>query len=149
MTIFGIDPGSRSGAVAWTGSQGAGVADLPLIDGFVDPHALSALLRAQSGSQAVFVEHVSAMPKQGLSSTFKFGRAFGAILATVQLCGLRLELVTPTTWKKYHRLGRDKEAARAMALRRFPDLAEALKRKKDIDRAEALLIAEYGRTVLR
>ena len=67
---------------------------------------------------------MSAMPKLGLSSTFKFGRAFGAILATVQLCGLRLELVTPTTWKKYHRLGCDKEAARAMALRRLPDLAD-------------------------
>lgn len=89
------------------------------------------------------------MPKQGLSSPFKFGRAFGAILATVQLNGLRLEVVTPVTWKKHHRLGRGKEAARAMTLRRFADLAEYPTRKKDADRTEALLIAEYGRLVLR
>ena len=148
MTVFGIDPGSRSGAVGWTGPQGAGVSDLPLIDGFVDPHALSALLSGQSDAQTVFVENVSALPKQGVASTFKFGRAFGTILATVQLSGLRLELVTPRTWKKHHRLGRDKESARALAIRRFPRLASDLARKKDADRAEALLIADFGRAML-
>lgn len=148
MTVFGIDPGSAKGAVAWIGPESAGVADLPIVDGFLDPHALSTLIRAQSGAQAVYVESVSAMPRQGVASTFKFGRAFGAILATVQLSGLRLELVTPSIWKKHHRLGRDKEAARALAIRRFPHLASDLARKKDVDRAEALLIADYGRAIL-
>lgn len=148
MIVFGIDPGSAKGAVAWVGPHGAAVFDLPIVDGTIDPHALAALLRAQAGAQAVYVENVSAMPKQGVASTFRFGRAFGAILATVQLSGLRLELVTPSKWKRHHGLGPDKEQARALAIRRFPALAGDLARKKDADRAEALLIADFGRTLI-
>ena len=148
MIVFGIDPGSAKGSVAWVGASGdAAVIDLPLIDGALDPHALTTFLRsAPVTPAAVYVERVAAMPKQGVASTFKFGRAVGAIHATVQLCGFRLELVTPGKWKAHHRLGRDKEAARALAIRLWPKLADRLARKKDADRAEALLIAEYGRT---
>ena len=146
MLVIGIDPGSASGAVAWLHADGrADVSDLPLIVGVLDPHALrSLLLDTPEPAAAVFVEHVSAMPRQGVASTFKFGRAVGAIWATVALAGLRLGLVTPTEWKRHHRLGPEKEKARALALRRFPALATGLARKKDADRAEALLIAAFG-----
>ncbi len=91
---MGIDPGSASGAVAWLHADGrAGVNDLPLIAGALDPHALHALLLdTPEPATAVYVERVSAMPRQGVASTFKFGRAVGAIWATVALAGLRLEL---------------------------------------------------------
>ena len=146
MLIVGIDPGSASGAVAWAHADGhAAVSDLPLIAGTLDPHALrTLLLDTPEPATAVYVEHVSAMPKQGVASTFKFGRAVGAIWATVQLTGLRLELVTPTEWKRWHRIGPEKEQARALAIRRFPALASDMARKKDADRAEALLIADFG-----
>jgi hypothetical protein len=144
--VIGVDPGSASGAVAWIAADGgAGVSDLPLVAGTVDPHRLKALLlSAPQPVAVVFIENVAAMPRQGVSSTFKFGRAVGAIHATIALAGLRLELVTPTTWKKHHHLGADKEKARALALRRWPALADQLARKRDADRAEALLIASYG-----
>lgn len=146
MIAFGIDPGSRSGAVAWVADDGrATVHDLPLVAGELYPHALRAiLLDAPESASAVFVERVSAMPRQGVASTFAFGRAVGAIHASVQLAGLRLELVTPSAWKRALGLGKDKEAARALALRRFPALAADLARSKDVDRAEALLIASLG-----
>ncbi len=82
MLVIGIDPGSASGAVAWLHADGrAGVSDLPLIAGALDPHALHALLLdTPEPATAVFVEHVSAMPRQGVASTFKFGRAVGVAL---------------------------------------------------------------------
>ncbi len=146
MLVIGIDPGSASGAVAWLHAEGrAAVSDLPLIAGALDPHALrSLLLDTPEPATAVYVEHVSAMPRQGVASTFKFGRAVGAIWATVSLAGLRLELVTPTEWKRWHRIGPEKEHARALAIRRFPALASDMARKKDADRAEALLIGAFG-----
>jgi hypothetical protein len=146
VLVIGIDPGSASGAVAWVHPDGqAAVSDLPLIAGALDPHALrTLLLDTPEPATAVYVEHVSAMPRQGLASTFKFGRAVGAIWATVQLTGLRLELVTPTEWKRWHRIGPEKEQARALAIRRFPALASDMARKKDADRAEAALIADFG-----
>ncbi len=145
MIVLGIDPGSATGAVAWVSSSGdADVDDLPLVDGSVDPHALAALLGAPESPVAVYVERVASMPRQGVASSFKFGRSAGAIHATVQLSGLRLELVTPAKWKQHHRLPADKEKARALALRKWPGLASELARKKDADRAEALLIAAYG-----
>ena len=87
MLVIGIDPGSASGAVAWLHAEGrAGVSDLPLIAGAIDPHALrSLLLDTPEPATAVYVERVSAMPRQGVASTFKFGRAVGAIWATVAL----------------------------------------------------------------
>ena len=146
MLVIGIDPGSASGAVAWLHSDGrAGVHDLPLIAGTLDPHALrSLLLDTPEPAAAVYVEHVSAMPRQGVASTFKFGRAVGAIHATVALAGLRLELVTPPVWKRWHRLGKEKELARGLAIRFFPTLAPKMARKKDGHRAEALLIGAFG-----
>ncbi len=146
VLVIGIDPGSASGAVAWLHADGrAAVSDQPLIAGALDPHALrSLLLDTPEPATAVYVEHVSAMPRQGVASTFKFGRAVGAIWATVSLAGLRLELVTPTEWKRWHRIGPDKEQARALAIRRFPALASDMARKKDVDRAEALLIGAFG-----
>ena len=148
MLVFGIDPGSAKGAVAWVRGADAGVEDLPLVDRSLDPHALAEMLRARGPADAVFVERVGAMPRQGVASTFAFGRAVGAIHATAQLVGARLELVTPGKWKGFQRLNSEKEKARALAIRRFPDLSGDLSRKKDADRAEALLIADYGQALL-
>ena len=91
------------------------------------------------------LEKQQAMPKQGVSSTFKLGYAFGQITTTVALSRTRYTMVTPVVWKRAMNLPKDKDAARRMAQQWFPDRASELKRKKDEHRAEALLIALYGR----
>ena len=144
----GIDPGSASGAVAWLHADGRAAGATPPAAHCRRARparlARALLLDTPEPAAACYIELVGVMPRQGIASGFKFGRAVGAIHATCALTGLRLELVTPATWKRHHRLGADKEQARALALRRWPALADRLARKKDADRAEALLIADYG-----
>lgn len=147
-TIIGIDPGFSSGAVAVVGANGAAVYDTPLIDkNGVNCRDLMDIIEA-AGADHVFVERVGSMPGQGVSTTFKFGMGNGMVLAAVQIARIPYTLVTPQKWKSHHRLHKDKDAARARALQLFPTLSDCLARKKDADRAEALLIAQYGFEVL-
>lgn len=151
-TIIGIDPGFASGAVAVLASKGDEVLDLPTImTKGVNVHALAEIL-LRSGAQHAFIENVGSMPKQGVASTFRFGYGVGQIHTAVALAGIPMTLVTPSAWKKAHGLVKAKsegvadfkERSRARALQLFPALAHMLSRKKDGDRAEALLIARYG-----
>lgn len=93
----------------------------------------------------VFMEKVGAMPGQGVTSMFNFGMGYGiwkGILAALQW---PYTLVTPQAWKKVLMQGiQDKDAARGRACQLFPMMAQELSRKKDIGRADALLIACYG-----
>ena len=93
------------------------------------------------------IEKQGARPKQGVSSAFKIGMGFGQILSAVSLLGIPHQIVTPASWKKALRVPADKDAARRIAIQQFPALADDLKRKKDEHRAEALLMATYGRLV--
>jgi Holliday junction resolvasome RuvABC endonuclease subunit len=91
------------------------------------------------------IERGGSMPKQGVASTFKFGRACGALEATLALSAIPYVLVEPSVWKRHHGLyGADKEASRQLALQLFPTASAALARKKDHQKAEAMLIALYG-----
>jgi hypothetical protein len=91
------------------------------------------------------IERAQAMPRQGSSSGFKYGRAVGAIEAAIAMCGIAHEIIEPALWKRLFKLpGKDKEAARLRALQAFPNAHERLARKKDHQRAEAMLIALYG-----
>jgi crossover junction endodeoxyribonuclease RuvC len=76
---------------------------------------------------------------------FSFGRAAGIAEGVVGALGLRLVRVTPDTWKRRARLtGKDKDAARALAIDLFPEVAADLSRKRDGGRADALLLALFG-----
>jgi crossover junction endodeoxyribonuclease RuvC len=88
------------------------------------------------------VERVSSMPKQGVASTFKFGMAVGIIHGVLLTCEIPMHLVTPGVWKKHFNLGPDKEQARALAKRLYPDVL-GMDRKMDAGRAEALLLGHY------
>ena len=95
--------------------------------------------------QHAFIERAQAMPKQGASSGYKYGRAVGAIEAVIACCEVPLTLVEPSAWKMFHRLrGGDKDGGRQRALQLFPAAHALFARKKDHGRAEAALIALAG-----
>lgn len=94
----------------------------------------------------VFIEKVGAMPGQGVTSMFNFGKGFGLWLGILAALKIPYTLVTPQAWKKAIMQGvSDKDAARGKAIQLYPQVSKELSRKKDIGRADALLIAEYGR----
>jgi len=150
MKILGVDPGIHGGLAVVEISDGAEPRLLDAIDipvtgvgakERVDVLALRAWAELHKPQHA-FVERAQAMPKQGASSGFKYGRAVGAIEAAIACCEIPLTIVEPSAWKRFHRLhGGDKEAARQRALQLFPASHALLARKKDHGRAEAALIA--------
>lgn len=145
MTILAIDPG-LSGAWACISSDGLTVGDLPCADGKMAGSEFARLVRTLRPDVAV-VEAVGAMPKQGVSSTWKFAEATGTIIGVLAACDIPLHRVAPTTWKKHFKLDRDKEASRALAMRLWPACTQfAL--KKHHGRAEAALIARFAATVM-
>jgi crossover junction endodeoxyribonuclease RuvC len=92
---------------------------------------------------AVYLERVSAMPGQGVTGMFNFGMSYGSVKGVVAALGLPLMLVSPAVWKrKAGILHNDKDAARVMAQHLYPEAS--LGRKKDVGRADAILIARYG-----
>jgi crossover junction endodeoxyribonuclease RuvC len=154
--FLGIDPGIHGGmAMLEIDENNARVVDaidIPTIGTGakerVNVHAVQEWI-LQHGPQFGFVERGQAMPKQGASSGFKFGRSVGSIEATIMLCNVPLEIIEPSMWKRALRLpGRDKEQARQRALAIFPQAAALLARKKDHQRAEAMLIALYGARIV-
>jgi crossover junction endodeoxyribonuclease RuvC len=91
------------------------------------------------------IERAQAMPRQGASSGFKYGRAVGSLEAAIVSCTVPIEIVEPGAWKRFWRLpGKDKERSRQRALELFPAAHALLARKKDHGRAEAALIALCG-----
>jgi hypothetical protein len=141
----GFDPG-LSGAIAFyfpAHPELIAAEDFPIVGGEIDAATLADRLRQMRPDFAV-IERVGAMPKQGVSSTFKFGASYGALLGVVGALAILSTLVTPTKWKRSFCLSSDKEEARALALRTWPARAELFSRKKDHGRAEAALLALWG-----
>lgn len=90
-----------------------------------------------------FLENVSSMPGQGVSSVFSFGHTLGTVQGVLAALHIPFVTIQPTAWKKaFNLLHTDKDAARTVAIRYYPDAP--LERKKDHNRADALLIARYG-----
>jgi crossover junction endodeoxyribonuclease RuvC len=110
----------------------------------VDGYTLGEILR-EARPDVAFVEQVGGLPGQSAPAAFNFGRAAGAVEYGLKALGVRVVLVPPGTWKKRLKLNQGKDAARAAAMALWPDDAQLFKRVKDDGRAEACLIAEYGR----
>ena len=92
----------------------------------------------------VVVEHVTAMPGQGVTSMFNFGQSFGVIKGICSAMKLPIHFVRPTKWKKYFNLINTlKDASRSRAIEIFPKVSDKLKKKKDSNKADAILIASY------
>ena len=145
MIFAAIDPGSRHAAIAvFHDDVPMFVDDLRTVNGMLDSTAFAYALNDMRVERLV-VENVHAMPKQGVSSTFRFGMGVGIIHGVAGALRLPLTLVTPTQWRSFHNLSslNPKEASRQLAIRKWPDHNHHLGRKKDADRAEALLIGDW------
>ena len=107
------------------------------------------LLEAGGEPVMACVERVSAMPGQGVTSMFNFGKAAGYIEGVLTACGIGFQLIQPKTWKKeFTLIGKDKGASIAVCKRLFRgvNLKRTDKCRTDSDgMAEALLMAEYAR----
>lgn len=151
MTVIGIDPGAH-GAIAILSEDGLLIEDTPYIKpakgkGEYDFASMAHLFASvrNDGNAHVFLERVSARPGEGVVSAFSFGKGYGAWLGIIAAVGMPYTLVTPQVWKKAMGLPNSKERARIRAGQLFPANAQMFARVKDDGRAEAALIAEYGR----
>ena len=148
MHILGVDPGA-TGALAMIDNELGAlvVCDTPYVrvNGRmqINEGALAGLLRAYSPDIA-WIERVHAMPKQGVTSAFNFGLAYGIIRGALMALEIPTNLVTPNEWKRHFRLGASKDEARLVACRQFPRMTSYFDLKKDHGRAEAALIALFG-----
>lgn len=149
----GVDPG-LTGAIAVLDPTGAlvEVIDMPAADGHVFAAALAAQLqsilsepRSVGDGVTAWVEDVHSMPGQGVASTFKFGRSVGVVVGVLGALAVPVRWVSPAQWKRASGLGKDKGASRRRAQELWPDHASLFARVRDDGRAEAALIAMYGR----
>ena len=92
----------------------------------------------------VVIEQVSAMPGQGVTSMFNFGQSFGILKGICSAMQLPMYFVRPAKWKKYFNLiNSEKDASRTRAIEVFPYFSSQLSRKKDSNKADAILIASF------
>jgi len=153
--IIGIDPG-KSGAVAFLNDRLIDVVSCPIIPGKksrkeYDERGMADVFIQRldfdpKNETRAFMEKAQAMPKQGVSSMFNYGTGYGIWIGILAALGIPYELVTPRRWKKdmLADLPGDDQKARSViaANRLFPHCRY---KKKDHNKAEALLIAEWGR----
>lgn len=142
MIYIGIDPGKNGGIAVIKPNK-------TRVHVYSEEYLLLVLGYYQDYKECVcYLEHVHAMPKQGVSSTFNFGMNFGFIQGVLKAYGIPYELVTPQKWKKEFSCTSDKNTSIEVCKRLFPNVnlkaTDRCKKYHD-GMAEALLIAEYGR----
>jgi len=160
--ILGIDPGLSGAFVIYTeGDHYAAVTvfDTPTIEVRVgkatkrqlDVHQLGNWLGSHCDRiRFAVIERVGPMPAQGVTSSFNFGFSTGAIHGALAAYQIQVQLVSPQMWKKqFGLIGQDKDASRQAASRLAPQFAENWPLKKHDGRAEAFLLALYGRKLER
>ena len=151
---WACDPG-LSGAIAYTDGETIEVWEMPVIQvagrrEIIIPKLVSIFLQAErakphTGIRRLYLERVSARPGQGVVSMFRFGESYGIIRGVCAGRGIPVELVTPQAWKKAMKVPSGKDSGRFRAMEEFPMHTELFERKKDHGRADAALLALYGR----
>lgn len=153
MKFLGLDPGLSGAAAVVAAAPNSRPVLLDVIDlpttgekakRRVDVLGLIAFIQKYAPDQAV-IERAQAMPEQGSSSGFIYGRAVGAIEACAIGLSVPLSVIESSAWKKYHSLiGKGKEDSRQRAIMMFPDQRDKLARVMDHNRAEAVLMARFA-----
>ena len=153
MIIFGIDPGVSGAISVLENKKVIEVSDMPtMIDGKkskrqVNGAQVTNIIKEMldvNKEIIVVVEHVNAMPGQGVTSMFNFGQSFGVIKGISSALSLPIYFVRPTKWKKHFNLIKtNKDASRTKVIQVYPEISSKLSRKKDSNKADAILIARY------
>jgi len=153
MIIFGIDPGISGAISILENKKVIDIFDMPtMIDGKknkrqVNGSQVTNIIKEKlNGNKeiVVVVEHVNAMPGQGVTSMFNFGQSFGVLKGICAALSIPIYLVRPAKWKKHFNLiNTNKDASRTKVIQTYPEISSQLSRKKDSNKADAILIARY------
>ena len=155
MLIIGIDPGISGSICFFDDGKILDVIEMPTMnEGKKNKRQVNGaqiyneitdrINKLQRQNVRVVVEQVSAMPGQGVTSMFNFGQSFGIIKGICSAMQLPLYFVRPAKWKKYFNLIKsEKDASRTRAIEIFPYFSSQLSKKKDSNKADAILIASF------
>ena len=155
MIIVGIDPGISGALCFFSNGNVINVIDMPTmaegkknkkqVNGRQIFNEILNIKNTFAGHKInVVVEQVSAMPGQGVTSMFNFGQSFGVIKGICSAMELPIFYVRPAKWKKYFNLiNAEKDASRTKVIEMFPKISQKMSRKKDNNKADAILIAKY------
>ena len=155
MLIIGIDPGVSGSICFFKDGKILDVIEMPIMnEGKKNKKQVNGAQiyneikkRIDNFSETnirVVIEHVTAMPGQGVTSMFNFGQSFGILKGICSAMQLPMFFVRPTKWKKYFNLiNSEKDASRTRAIEIFPYFSSQLSKKKDNNKADAILIASF------
>ncbi len=155
MLIIGIDPGISGSICFFEDGKIIDVIEMPTmtegkknkrqVNGAqIYNEILKRVSKAQRLNVRVVIEQVSAMPGQGVTSMFNFGQSFGILKGICSAMQLSMFFVRPAKWKKYFNLiNSEKDASRTKAIEIFPYFSSQLSKKKDTNKADAILIASF------
>ena len=155
MLIIGIDPGISGSICFFQDGKIIDVVEMPtMTDGKKNKKQVNGsqifneiLMRIKKFDKKdikVVIEQVSAMPGQGVTSMFNFGQSFGILKGICSAMQLPMYFVRPIKWKKYFNLiNSEKDASRTRAIEIFPYFSTELSKKKDSNKADAILIASF------
>ena len=155
MLVIGIDPGISGSICFFQDGKINDVVEMPtMIEGKKNKKQVNGsqifneisyrTKKIDKKDIKVVIEQVSAMPGQGVTSMFNFGQSFGILKGICSAMQLPMYFVRPAKWKKYFNLiNSEKDASRARAIEIFPYFSSQLSRKKDTNKADAILIASF------
>ena len=155
MLVIGIDPGISGSICFFQDGKIIDVVEMPtMIEGKKNKKQVNGsqifneisyrIKKIDKKDIKVVIEQVSAMPGQGVTSMFNFGQSFGILKGICSAMQLPMYFVRPAKWKKYFNLiNSEKDASRTRAIEVFPYFSSQLSRKKDSNKADAILIASF------
>jgi len=155
MLIIGIDPGITGSICFFEDGKIIDVVEMPnmaegkknkrQVNGAQIYHEISKRIKnLERKDIKVIIEQVAAMPGQGVTSMFNFGQSFGVLKGICAAMQIPMYFVRPAKWKKYFNLiNSEKDASRTKAIEIFPHFSTQLSRKKDSNKADAILISSF------
>ena len=155
MLIIGIDPGINGAICFFKNGEVKEILDIPnMAEGKKNKRQINGpqiyneiskrIINIPKNEVVVVIEQVSAMPGQGVTSMFNFGQSFGVLKGICSAMQLSMHFVRPAKWKKYFNLIKtEKDASRTKVIEIFPYISSQLSRKKDSNKAYAILIASF------
>ena len=155
MLVIGIDPGISGSICFFQDGKIIDVVEMPtMTEGKKNKKQVNGsqifneiserIKKIDKKDIKVIIEQVSAMPGQGVTSMFNFGQSFGILKGICSAMQLPMYFVRPAKWKKYFSLiNSEKDASRTKAIEIFPYFSSNLSRKKDSNKADAILIASF------